>query len=113
MPLSQQLLLLGGAMAILIVVVNSVHKKHILIDDSFFWIALALLLVLLGAFPQIVYFFAKLFGFQSPANLVFAAVTALLLVKEFRTTAKLSILKDRVNQLAQEVALRTEDDRDA
>lgn len=109
MPLPQQLLLLGGAIVILIVVVHAVHKRHILIDDSLFWIALAVVLVLLGAFPQIVFFFANLFGFQSAANLVFAAITALLLIKEFRNTAKISILKDRVNQLAQEMALRLED----
>ena len=109
MPFSQQLLLIGGAVVILLVVIHSVHKRHILIDDSLFWIAFAVVLVVLGAFPQIVFFFARLFGFQSPANLVFAAITAVLIVKEFRTTAKLSILRDKVNQLAQEVALRTDD----
>ena len=109
MPFSQQLLLIGGAVVILLVVIHSVHKRRILIDDSLFWIAFAVVLVVLGAFPQIVFFFARLFGFQSPANLVFAAITAVLIVKEFHTTAKLSILRDKVNQLAQEVALRTDD----
>lgn len=112
MPVFQQFLLLTGAIFILSIVIHSVHKKKILIDDSLFWIALALFLVILGVFPQIVYFFAGLFGFQSPANLVFAAVTALLLTKEFRTSAKVSILKDRVNQLAQEIALQNSDDKD-
>lgn len=109
MPFSQQLLLIGGAVVILLVVVNAVHKRRILIDDSLFWIAFSVVLVLLGAFPQIVFFFSRLFGFQSPANLVFAAMIAVLIVKEFRNTAKISILKDKVNQLAQEVALRDEE----
>lgn len=113
MPIFQQILLLAGALLILGIVIHSVHKKRILIDDSLFWIALALFLVILGAFPQIVYFFAQVFGFQSPANLVFAAITALLLIKEFRTSAKLSLLKDRVNQLAQEIALRDSNDKDS
>ncbi|WP_298578410.1 DUF2304 domain-containing protein [uncultured Olegusella sp.] len=105
MVIPQKLLLLIGAVIIFSVVIHAVHKKRILIDDSLFWVALAIILVLLSIFPHIVYFFAHLFNFQSPSNLVFATIIALLLIKEFRNTAKISILKDRVNQLTQELAL--------
>jgi len=88
MSLSQRILLLAGAVAILLVIVQSVRKKRILIEDSLFWLAFSAFLVLVGIFPQIVYVFSRTFHFQSPANLVFAAVIAILIVREFRNTAK-------------------------
>jgi hypothetical protein len=106
MPLPQQLLLVFGAIAILGIVIYAVRKKRILIEDSLFWVAFAVLLVILGVFPQIAFFFAGLFGFQSAANFVFTAIMAVLLIKEFRNTAKISLLKDRVIQLSQEIGLR-------
>jgi hypothetical protein len=106
MPISQRLLLILGAIAILTIIVRSVRAKRILIEDSLFWIMFSLLLVILGLFPQIAFFFASFFGFQSPANLVFLVVVGILLIKEFRNTAKISLLKEKVNQLAQEIALQ-------
>lgn len=112
MPLPQQILLVFGAVAILGIVVYAVRKRRILIEDSLFWLAFAVLLVILGVFPQIAFFFARIFGFQSAANFVFTAIMAVLLIKEFRNTSKISLLKDRVVQLSQEVGLRDAEKED-
>ena len=110
--MSQRILLLGGAVLILILIVQAVRSRKILIEDSLFWLCFAFLLVVLGAFPQIVFFFSRLFHFESPANLVFATAIGILLIKEFRSSSKISLLKDRVNQLSGELALREKEMED-
>jgi len=109
---SQRVLLLCGAIFILFLIVHAVRKRMILIEDSLFWLCFSGLLVLLGIFPQVVFFFSHLLHFESPANMVFATAIAILLIKEFRSSSKISLLKDRVNHLAGEVALREKEIQD-
>lgn len=113
MSLSQRIILFVGAVLILLLICAAVKKRRIQIDDSLFWVFFAALLVVIGAFPQIAYFFSSLLGFISPSNFVFAAVIAVLLVREFRNSSKISVLRYRLDQLAQEIALdKTAEERD-
>lgn len=77
----------------------------ILMGDAIFWVAISLLLVIIAVFPDITYFFADLFGFMSPSNFVFLLVLVLLMAKMFANSSEISMLKHRVNELAQENAL--------
>ena len=71
-----------------------------------FWFLFALSLVLMGVFRQIPFFFAGIFGIESPANFVFAYVIAVLILREFYSTVEISQLRARVRGLAQKEALR-------
>ena len=70
--------LLAGA-----VVLARIRKSKMQIEDSVFWVLCALLFILLAAFPPILYKLTELFGVQSPANLLFLLVIALLFMKVF------------------------------
>lgn len=108
---SLRIVLVVGALWTLLLICRSIHAKRIQVEDSLFWVVFACALVVLALFPQIAYLLSGLLGIRSPSNFVFMTITAILLVKEFRNTSKISVLKFRLNQLAQEIALGEQEER--
>ena len=98
--------LLVGALLIFWLILRKIRRSEVTIADSTFWFLFALSLVLMGVFRQIPFFFAGVFGIESPANFVFAYVIAVLILREFYSTVEISQLHARVRGLAQKEALR-------
>lgn len=98
--------LLVGALLIFWLILRKIRRSEVTIADSTFWFLFALSLVLMGVFRQIPFFFAGVFGIESPANFVFAYVIAVLILREFYSTVEISQLRARVRGLAQKEALR-------
>lgn len=98
--------LLVGALLIFWLILRKIRRSEVTIADSTFWFLFALSLVLMGVFRQIPFFFAGIFGIESPANFVFAYVIAVLILREFYSTVEISQLRARVRGLAQKEALR-------
>lgn len=109
MSLSYRVLLAVGALLILVVMIRKIRKSEVKISDSLFWFFFVLTLIVLALFPEIAYFFSGLLGIESPANLVFLYVIAVLLIREFMSTAELSHLRSKITALAQEEALEEVD----
>lgn len=104
--------LLLGAVWLVYVVISRVKRSKIQIEDSVFWVVLAFVILLNAIFPQIAYFFSGLLGIASPSNFVFLLISAILLLKEFSTSMQLSVLRHKVDQLAQIIALTEKEKRD-
>lgn len=98
--------LLVSALLIFWLILRKIRRSEVTIADSTFWFLFALSLVLMGVFRQIPFFFAGIFGIESPANFVFAYVIAVLILREFYSTVEISQLRARVRGLAQKEALR-------
>ena len=98
--------LLISALLIFWLILRKIRRPEVTIADSTFWFLFALSLVLMGVFRQIPFFFAGIFGIESPANFVFAYVIAVLILREFYSTVEISQLRARVRGLAQKEALR-------
>ena len=98
--------LLLSALLIFWLILRKIRRSEVTIADSTFWFLFALSLVLMGVFRQIPFFFAGIFGIESPANFVFAYVIAVLILREFYSTVEISQLRARVRGLAQKEALR-------
>lgn len=98
--------LLISAILIFWLILRKIRRSEVTIADSTFWFLFALSLVLMGVFRQIPFFFAGIFGIESPANFVFAYVIAVLILREFYSTVEISQLRARVRGLAQKEALR-------
>lgn len=98
--------LLISALLIFWLILRKIRRSEVTIADSTFWFLFALSLVLMGAFRQIPFFFAGIFGIESPANFVFAYVIAVLILREFYSTVEISQLRARVRGLAQKEALK-------
>lgn len=107
-----RIVLIAGSLLALWIVVDKVRKKNIRIADSVYWVICAVLMIIFAVFPQVAFFFAGLLGFLSPSNFVFCMIIALMLVKLFNLSCDVSRLTDKVEQLAQELALHEKDDED-
>ena len=105
MTLLFRITLIVCALLVFIYVLRKIRHSEVKIADSTFWFIFALLLVLLAVFPQIAFFLSDIFGIESPANFVFLAIIAVLLIREFFTTVELSQLRNKVVALAQSEAL--------
>lgn len=108
-----RILLIVGALLTLYVVISRIRKRKILMQDAIYWVVLAFLLVLVALFPGLVINLAYALGFYSASNFVFLIIVALLLVKIFSNSSEISMLRHKVEELTQEMALRNkeEDDR--
>ncbi|MDO4182759.1 MAG: DUF2304 domain-containing protein [Coriobacteriia bacterium] len=106
MSLPLQILLILGAVVALAVVVQRIRKRKILMEDAIFWVVFALVFVVIAVFPQVAYVTSELFGFVSPSNFIFLIIIVLLLWKVLQNSCEISLLKHRINELAQEIALK-------
>ena len=103
-------LLLAGAVWMAAYILRKIRKAQMQIDDALFWIITAFVFVLLGIFPEIAVKAAGIIGVQSPANLVFLIVIALLFFKLFALTRKVSVLEHKLRFFAQTYAIREHDE---
>lgn len=99
-------LLIVSAFLLLLFVLRKLRKSQLEIQDSLFWLVFALVLVIVSIVPHIAFFAASFFGFESPSNFVFLCVIAALILRLFSLTSQVSVLKGRLESLAQEIALR-------
>ena len=69
------------------------------------WLTVALAVVILGAFPGLAFWLAKVVGVQTPANLIFSAALTVLLIVCIQLSVALSSLEERARTLTEEIAL--------
>lgn len=106
MGISLRIFLLACALLGLVYILRKIKKSEIQVADTIFWFFFIGSFVLLAVVPQIAFFFSSVLGFQSPANLIFLYVVGVLLMREFSMTVKVARLRQKVNALIQEVALK-------
>lgn len=69
------------------------------------WIVLTLAVVVIGVFPGLAFWLSDLVGVQSPANLVFALASLVLLAVCIQLSTEVSALEEETRTLAEEIAL--------
>ena len=70
---------------------------------------MAILVAILGIFPDIAAVCSRIIGIETPVNFVFLFIIALILEKLFTLSIKVSQLEDKITILSAEVALRSSD----
>ena len=110
LPYYLRVILVISAAAALLVVCRKVKKEKILFEDAVFWVVTAVILVILAIFPEIAIRVASTLGFMSASNFIYLCIIGLLLWKTFVNSAEISILKSKINELAQEIALSHSND---
>ena len=105
MSITLRITLICVSVIVLVFVFRKIRKTDFVIEDSFFWILLCFLLLLISVFPRICYTFSRWLGFESPSNFVFLAIIFLLLVKEFFISVKVSRLQTKLTHLIQKYAI--------
>ena len=90
----------------LLFVVRKLRKSALEIIDSIFWVFLAVLLIVVAAFPRLVFWVTSVFGFDSSSNFVFFCGILVLLARLFTQDLKVATLKRKLTTLTQTEALK-------
>ena len=106
MSSTMRVLLLVAAVVTAFWILHKIRKLKVKMDDAIFWVVFAVLLGLLGLFPELTYRLTAWMGVMSPANLIFLVVIFLLMEKVFTLSIIVSQLEEKLTVLSAEVALR-------
>ena len=82
-----------------------IRKSQVKIEDSVFWFLLSAILVVIGLFPQIMIYGARLIGVQSPVNLVYLIMLFVLIVKLFHINVRISQIESKLQTFVQRYAI--------
>lgn len=101
-----------GAVFLMIFMIKRIRQAKMKIEYTVFWIVFSGILVLMGLFPQLLYWISKMLGFQSPINMVYLVVIFVLIVKLFLISIQISQLENKVDSLTQQVAIDRKVDKE-
>lgn len=90
-------------------IVYRIRKAKVRLEDTLFWIGTAVILLILGLFPQVSFVAAQLLGIQSPTNFIFFIMICLLFEKLLTMSIIHSQMEDKFVTMAAEMALRCKD----
>ena len=109
MTTTLRVLLLIGSVLTAIWILRKIRKNRVKQEDAMYWICFAIMLAILGIFPQVSYKMTRLLGIQSPSNFIFLAVICLLLEKMLSLSIQISQLESKIEIMSAELALRSKD----
>lgn len=84
-----------------------IRKLQVKMQDAIFWVVFAVILFVLGIFPEACYWLTERLGIMSPANLIFLVIIFLLMEKVFTLSIIVSQLEEKIAVLSAEIALRS------
>lgn len=87
-------------------VLRRIRRSQMAIEDAIYWIVVSIALVIISIFPQIPDFLSNLLGIRAPSNFVFLAVIFVVIVKLFSLSMEVSLLKQKLKSMIQNVAIR-------
>ena len=101
-----RILLLVTALLTAVWILRKIRRLKVRMEDAIYWVVVAVLLAVLGNFPEVSYYLTRKLGMISPSNLIFLVIIFLLMEKVFTLSILVSQLEDKVTVLSAEVALR-------
>lgn len=112
MHIGLRIALIFGAILMLAFVLLKIRRSQLKTSDSVFWFLFAGCLVVIAVFPQIVYWAASLIGIQSPVNLVYLIIIAILIIRLLMNSVEISLLRKQLKALVQQCALNDKEGED-
>lgn len=88
-------------------ILYKIHKLQVKMQDAIFWVVFAIVLFVMGVFPEACYWLTERLGIMSPANLIFLVIIFLLMEKVFTLSIIVSQLEEKISVLSVELALRS------
>lgn len=105
MSIRLQVILICALLVILVLLINAVKKNKLDIKYSLVWLFLAVALIVLTVFKNLLVILSDMLGIASPVNMLFLCGFVFSLLIIYTLTVALSKLSYRVRKLAQEIAL--------
>ncbi|MDJ0652886.1 MAG: DUF2304 domain-containing protein [Xanthomonadales bacterium] len=96
-------LILGGA------ILYMVRRDHLHGPYAVWWLAVALITIILGVFPTAIDFVATKVGIAYPPTLLFSLVIGLMLIKMLKADIESSRHERRIRRLGQKLAILAEE----
>nr|WP_314843634.1 DUF2304 domain-containing protein [uncultured Microbacterium sp.] len=93
------------ALVILVLVLWMLVARRIREKYAVMWIVIALCVLILGLFPQLLLWATETLGVQVPANLLFSLAIVLLLGVSLHLSWEISQAEDEIRRVAEEAAL--------
>lgn len=107
-----RILLIVSAVLLLVFMLKRIRQAKLKIEYTLFWIAFSSFLVLMGAFPKLFYMISSAIGFRAPISMVYLGIIFVLIVKMFLMTIQISQLENKIDALAQQIAIDRKIDKD-
>ena len=101
-----RILLLVAAVVTAFWILNRIRRMKVKMEDAIYWVIFAIILCILGLFPELTYWLTRKLQIMSPANLIFLVIIGLLIEKIFTLSIIVSQLEDKITVLSAELALR-------
>ena len=101
-----RILLITGSVLAAVSVLRRVRRAKLQIEDAVFWVCFSLALIIIAVFPNIIYFLSEISGTQSPANVLYLIIIAVLIIKIFSMSLQISLLNSKLTKLVQNEALK-------
>lgn len=89
----------------LIFITRKVRKSQIRLEDSLFWFIVALVLLTISIFPEIIFGLSRFAEVESPANLVFLCFIFILLILGFNLSVRTSQTDTKLKEITQQLAI--------
>ena len=105
MPNTVRIILVVFSLILLLTTLNHVSKNQMPIKYSLFWIISAIILAVVGIFPNFSSLITEILGFQTISNLVVGIILALLLIITMMLTIIVSGQKKKIKLLIQELSI--------
>ncbi len=109
MSIELRVVLLIAAVFSILWIITRIRKAKVRLEDTFFWVVMSVILLILGLFPSVSYWLSSMLGVISPANLVFFIMICLLFEKLLTMSIMHSQMQDKYVTMAAEMALRCKD----
>lgn len=97
--------MIAMALVVLFIIVRNVNHKKLRLQYSFFWLLVALGLLVVAFFPGLVEWLCGVMQIQTPVNLIYLFGILALLLISFHQTVLLSQQADRITRLTQLVSI--------
>lgn len=89
----------------LVFITRKVRKSQIRLEDSLFWVIVAVVLLVISIFPEIIFGLSRFAEVESPANLVFLCFIFILLILGFNLSVRTSQTDTKLKELTQQLAI--------
>lgn len=108
-----ELFLLACGLGFLFFVLSLLLKRRISEWNSISWLTAAIVILIVAANPELVDWCAELLGISYPPSLLFLFSTLVLLLLVLYQSMQISMLQNKLRQLAQHVAIQQRLEHDA
>ena len=99
------ILLIVGALGMTVYVVTKIRHNQLATSDAVFWFFFSFVLIIMAIFPQGVFALANILGIESPANLVFLCILAVVICRQLAASVEIARQRAKLVALGQAMAL--------